>query len=815
MSPPPTATATTTNSKDNKDNDDNVAVVVAGVDLGCLTTKVILGSNHDHELVRNSQGGHVTPTVVTFVDANHPRLLGEDAHDPGVADGGTIWGLDRLLVDSLSSSEDEDGGGGGGGGGGGASGRIEDVLSPFRRFRFDVDADYGRGAARVPSTTTTTTTNENENENGDGGGPLLPSTSLVAAFLGKVGNHAMATARRMGGGGSGVAVGDGGGGGGGIDRLHLVFAVPDSWPRSTRDELVDAARASGVIRSSVVNSSACVAAAYRRRFGDDGGLKGRRSVAIVVEVGHVRSSVTVLGRATTTTTTAAAAAAADDDDDVEADGGEIDVDVDVDGRVVVLSSVSSSNLGGFLVDVALYDHFLSTHPALGSEIFPRDSRRSQRLLAGCNKLKHVLSMLPEGKVTVENVGRDDADVDLSCTRESMERLCEHIVEKLTTMIRRAISESGRSSTDVDAVEVAGGGSRVPMIREAIRAACGKGEGYVPSRSFDDSYLAFGASLIGVVPPTADDDDDRAMIDDDDRASRRSRLREAEDGMRARDARMLRRAELRNGIEARVLELRSARDGRHGDLLPKTDEFARYLDETDDWLFSDECDVATADEMEARWDKVRSRTEDMCADYYAAEREYSMEKEREMEEGARLAAAERAAEVGGGDGDDEDDHDTRRLPTKRRMEIVMKNKNEANELFSDGNYRHAAARYAKALGHTAKLFDLSPAEEEEAREVKLSLYLNLAFAYIKLDKLDNAMQSCDDALKLDGTNVKALYRRATVLYQKRKFDDAVRDLEEAGRLAPEDKAVKKLRGLVDQQMAKQKKKERAMAKKMFG
>ncbi len=72
-----------------------------------------------------------------------------------------------------------------------------------------------------------------------------------------------------------------------------------------------------------------------------------------------------------------------------------------------------------------------------------------------------------------------------------------------------------------------------------------------------------------------------------------------------------------------------------------------------------------------------------------------------------------------------------------------------------------------------------------------------------------------ALKLDGLSVKALYRRATVLYQKRKFDDAARDLEQAGRLAPEDKAVKKLRGLVYQQMAKQKKKEKAMAKKMFG
>ena len=102
-----------------------------------------------------------------------------------------------------------------------------------------------------------------------------------------------------------------------------------------------------------------------------------------------------------------------------------------------------------------------------------------------------------------------------------------------------------------------------------------------------------------------------------------------------------------------------------------------------------------------------------------------------------------------------------------------------------------------------------------RDVKLSLYLNLALAYIKLEKLDNAMQSCDDALKLDSKNTKALYRRASVFYQKRKFDDAMRDLVMAEKESPGNKDVKKLRGLVDQQLIKQKNKEKAMAQKMFG
>ena len=219
-------------------------------------------------------------------------------------------------------------------------------------------------------------------------------------------------------------------------------------------------------------------------------------------------------------------------------------------------------------------------------------------------------------------------------------------------------------------------------------------------------------------------------------------------------------------------------------------------------------------MEEKWTQIQAKTQEFCADYLAATQADAARKEKELEDEAKRAAAEQDAEAAHGDGEVED-HDNRRLPFKRRMEIVLKNKTEANELFSGGNYKHAAARYAKASSHCSKFFDLSPDQQKEVNDVKLSLYLNLAFAYIKLEKLDNAFLQCNEALKLDAASVKALYRRASVLYQKRKFDDASKDLDEAEKLAPEDKAVKKLRVLVEKQVMKQQAKEKAMAKKMFG
>ena len=79
----------------------------------------------------------------------------------------------------------------------------------------------------------------------------------------------------------------------------------------------------------------------------------------------------------------------------------------------------------------------------------------------------------EGIAVVDNVGRDDADINLSITREHLERLCKaSVVDWLTSLIGRAL--------------------------------CGKDEGYVASHSFDNSSLAFGASLVGDVDATIND-----------------------------------------------------------------------------------------------------------------------------------------------------------------------------------------------------------------------------------------------------------------------------------------------------------------------
>ena len=768
---------------------------IVGIDLGTLSTKITLSSTHDFEIVRNAHGGHTTPTTVTFVGHTRPRLLGEDAVDIGRGDENTVWMLDRLLLSNNNNAaaagtvqEEED--------------NDETCMEDFARFQFDKETN----SVYIPNMDTT-----------------YDATALLAMLLGRVKRNVLATIqRRTGGSSSTDDNNNNNNNNNNNEELEFVFAIPSNYPQVTRQAVMDAAYAVKVNKSRVVEGSRCLAAVYQRKFydgcdvennnnnGDGGETKKKKKIVLVVEMGHARSSVSILqcggnndngggddeSKASTT-------------EESKQEASKQDKKEETTSIVQVLSTVSSSTLGAAMIDIALFHHFQSNHPSLSHTTLAPKSRPAQRLMEGCRKLKHILSMLPEGSVTVETIGKNDTDVSLSGNRELLKQLCqETVVNKLKSMIAEAIDEAGGIDVlgDIESVEITGGGTRIPMIQDAIRHAIGKNDGFVLSKSLDDTSLAFGASLIPV-DPSATDGEVTA-----EQQEKRAQLLKNEMAMMDRDVQMVKKDEIRNQIESHILELRSARHSTHGSLLPSSDEFASYLDDNDDWLFSDECENATVEQMEEKWTQIQGKTREFCADYLAATQADAERKEKELEEEAKRAAAEQDAEAGDGEAED---HDTRKLPFKRRMEIVMKNKTEANELFSDGNYQHAAARYAKALSHCSKFFDLSPEQQNEVNDVKLSLYLNLAFAYIKLEKLDNAFLQCNEALKCDATSVKALYRRATVLYQKRKFDEASKDLDVAEKLAPDDKALKKLRVLVEKQVAKQKAKEKAMAKKMFG
>jgi molecular chaperone DnaK (HSP70) len=290
------------------------------------------------------------------------------------------------------------------------------------------------------------------------------------------------------------------------------------------------------------------------------------------------------------------------------------------------------------------------------------------------------------------------------------------------------------------------------------------------------------------------------------------LRKAEDAMCERDEGVRLVAEQRNALETCILELRAAKNGSHYKLFEeKAVEFGELLQAAEDWLWSDE--ASNADAIAQKKEQVLADAKLLVPAYFAKVEEERLATEQELEKEAATATNE----------DDDDERredrinaDTRKLKFADRFRLVEKNKAEGTELFKDGNIHHAAKRYKDALGHASKLreYDLGPEDAAKTKKIKVDLHVNMALCWTKLQNNDQALKSAGEALALEPSHPKALYRRAALYEKTAKFDEAKADLKLVLKANEQDKAALALMKRVDAQLARQKAKAKKMAAKMF-
>ena len=125
--------------------------------------------------------------------------------------------------------------------------------------------------------------------------------------------------------------------------------------------------------------------------------------------------------------------------------------------------------------------------------------------------------------------------------------------------------------------------------------------------------------------------------------------------------------------------------------------------------------------------------------------------------------------------------------------------------------------------------LNAKDEAEGDVIFLSVQLNLALVYLKLagqaennyekDKAEafyiKAKASADEALKVEGNNVKAKFRKATAMEKLGDLDGATRDVKTALKIDPTNSDFAKLKERIAQLQATQTKKDKKMYGKMFG
>lgn len=281
-------------------------------------------------------------------------------------------------------------------------------------------------------------------------------------------------------------------------------------------------------------------------------------------------------------------------------------------------------------------------------------------------------------------------------------------------------------------------------------------------------------------------------------------------MAAQDTVLAAIASARNELEAYIFATRDAGETQLPELFDSTGTLP-LLAEAEDWLYSDEAAAAedatvVTDRLTALQKQVRGLNIAWDAGIIAAK---AATAEADRVESVRLAAERLAAtEQDGGD------HDSRRMKKADRMKYVLKNKAEATELFKGGNFALCTQRYIKALAHCGKFVDLSAEDAAEVETLRLALHLNLALVYLKQDAARKALASAEDALRIEGTNAKGLYRRALALEALKDYREALEALRAGAAAAPEDTAIAKALARVQAKMTAETDKEKRMYSKMF-
>ena len=134
-------------------------------------------------------------------------------------------------------------------------------------------------------------------------------------------------------------------------------------------------------------------------------------------------------------------------------------------------------------------------------------------------------------------------------------------------------------------------------------------------------------------------------------------------------------------------------------------------------------------------------------------------------------------------------------------VAEARKREAQEYFKREQWEAAVAAFGEALATVAGAGD-----SEKAAQLRLAIALNLALAALRSGDAAKAASACEDALALDGGNLKALYRRGVARGQLEDWAGAAADLEAVAARAGEGgvaaAARQALAALRDQQAAAQ-------------
>ncbi len=169
-----------------------------------------------------------------------------------------------------------------------------------------------------------------------------------------------------------------------------------------------------------------------------------------------------------------------------------------DGVVEVLATAGNNRLGGDDFDKRIMDYLVDTFKKEHNVDLSKDRMAMQRLKEAAEKAKIELSTLQNTKISLPFISMGESgpihmDVDLS--RAKFEALIADLVQQTVDLTKRALADSGLTTSQIDKVILVGGSTRVPCVVDAVRKVSGK----EPFKGINpDECVAIGAAIQGGV-----------------------------------------------------------------------------------------------------------------------------------------------------------------------------------------------------------------------------------------------------------------------------------------------------------------------------
>nr|AXU24967.1 heat shock protein 70-1 [Tytthus chinensis] len=143
------------------------------------------------------------------------------------------------------------------------------------------------------------------------------------------------------------------------------------------------------------------------------------------------------------------------------------------GKLKMLATASDPYLGGRDIDTILAEYFCKDFETRYKINARTNPRAYLRLRTEVEKLKKQMSANSTKLPMNIECFMEDKDVHGDMKRADMEELCAHLFKRVEQTLRKCLEESKLRPEDIHGVEIVGGSTRIPAIKQLIEQVFGK------------------------------------------------------------------------------------------------------------------------------------------------------------------------------------------------------------------------------------------------------------------------------------------------------------------------------------------------------